>query len=165
MTCLWPYQKHSHSWRFIDQNYANFSWCDLALSMADFCHWRVTLTWLPSKIKCHSKPHGLKACATKSRVHPDLQIYLKRDISQNRSRKIMRTRRSLIHIYWIAQDSGILWWVTVSCLGHNCLGCSSFSLYNPHRHIAQQVATAAGKRQTPLLSCILSTLRSYWLCL
>lgn len=56
--------------------------------------------WLPSKVKCHSKPHGLKACATKSRVHPDLQIYLKQDTPQNRSRKIMRTRWSLIHIYW-----------------------------------------------------------------
>lgn len=158
MPCLCPYQKHSHSWKFIALMGSEL--CKLLLMWLSPIH-----DWFPSKIKCHSKPHGLKAWATKSRVHPDLQIYLKRDTPQNRSRKIMRTRRSLIHIYWIAQDSSISWWVTVSCLGHNCLGCSSFSSHKPHRHIAQQVVTAAWERQTPLLSSILSTFRSYWLCL
>lgn len=134
--------------------------CDLLLMWLSPIH-----DWLPSKVKCYSKPHGLKACATKSRVHPDLQIYLKQDTPQNRSRKIMRTRWSLIHIYWTAQDFSISWWTTASCLGHKCLGCISFSSLKLYRHVAQQIVMAAWKRKIPLPSCILSTLKSYWLCL
>lgn len=126
--------------------------------MTDFSHWRVTSAWLSSEVKCHAKPYGLQACITKSRVHPDLQNYLKRDTSQSRSRRIMRTR-PLIHIYWIAQDSSIfLEWQLLPGWIKTAWDGISFSWPKLNRHVVLWVAMATWKRQTPLLSCLLSVL-------